>query len=171
MSRVRWTGVLVLWAVACGTQDYEVGKAGTGSGTDGASGGDLVDASCSPACGVTEICVAGKCECRAGLRECGGGCVDTRSDPAFCREGECRRSCDGSTCDGLCAQLDDDPFNCGSCGNVCAADELCTEGECVGFTVPNCAVCPCESCGEDMRCCEEVLESHPVVCLAGEECP
>jgi hypothetical protein len=39
--------------------------------------------------------------------------------------------CPGLTdCGGTCADLDNDPHNCGSCGHACAEGQVCVEGEC-----------------------------------------
>jgi hypothetical protein len=43
-----------------------------------------------------------------------------------------------SECDGVCTNTEFDPANCGACGDACADDEACVEGDCValagGFT-------------------------------------
>lgn len=59
--------------------------------------------SCNTACGQTQNCNAGQCECDdQGLDLCGGGCVN----------------------------LDWDNDHCGSCNNACGNDE-CKQGECI----------------------------------------
>jgi hypothetical protein len=66
---------------------------------------------------------------------------------------------DEQNCDGACVTLDDDPANCGQCGQTCAADEVCSLGacsaECAGTTTKCGASCVdtmsdpdnCGSCG------------------------
>ena len=39
-----------------------------------------------------------------------------------------------AVCDGVCVGIDNDPQNCGSCGNVCFSDERCLAGVCRGPT-------------------------------------
>ena len=92
--------------------------------------------------------------CPAGTTECGGICVDLLTDvnncgtcgnvcpegqPGFvrgCVEGNCffmrERACaEGlSSCDGVCVDRLTDPANCGVCGNVCGAGEICFAGQC-----------------------------------------
>jgi hypothetical protein len=98
------------------------------------------------ACGGGRICRGGACACPAGQERCGDACVDTATDRANCgacgvvcpagetcgggscrcgNGGSCRcgngGSCGGglTCCAGGCAALDNDPRNCGACGNVC----------------------------------------------------
>ena len=185
MMRIVAPGTLFLFLLpllGCGSQDYQVGESASTSGASGTTD-DLIDLSCNPECRNEEVCVNGSCLCRLGLERCDGVCVNTESDPTncgacgmdcqgdVCSEGECRESCEGNSCDGACVQVEDDPLNCGGCGEACAADEICEESQCVAYTIPNCAVCPCESCGEETRCCETELDSHPVACVEAEECP
>ena len=48
-------------------------------------------------------------------------------------------------CDGICVDGNVDPNNCGACGNVCGADEVCSAGTCgltcVGGTTDCNGVC------------------------------
>lgn len=78
---------------------------------------------------------------------CDGRVVDLMTDPEHC--GRCENACDAEhgecvagtcTCafgatacgaDNTCADTDFDANNCGACGTVCAAGELCLEGGCV----------------------------------------
>ena len=50
-----------------------------------------------------------------------------------------------------CTDLESDPENCGSCGNICPAGATCEQGECVG----------CTGCDLDMPC------GFPVACGNG----
>lgn len=71
---------------------------------------------------------------------CGKVCPSSSTETAFCKDGECGATnceaglgdCDG---DGVCeSNLDEDPTNCGSCGNPCGVANgvgKCVEGECV----------------------------------------
>jgi hypothetical protein len=63
-------------------------------------------------------------------------------------------------CDGACVNEDNDPTNCGGCGNQCAATMVCSGGHC---TVPTCTgelcapssfCCGASCCGQGQLCCE-----------------
>jgi len=72
--------------------------------------------------------------------------------------GACNPACgEGRTCcSGICANLENDPHNCGACGTLCSADELCT-GEC--------AAPPCTTtCSGESLCCGTSC------CAQGELC-
>src|SRR5260370_146263 len=62
--------------------------------------------SCAHACLAGEACSMGQCaaDCRMGLTNCTGSCVDKSSDPA----------------------------HCGDCMTACAAGQKCSMGNCVG---------------------------------------
>jgi len=92
--------------------------------------------------------------CPTGTTDCGGVCLDLLNDinncgacgnvcpegqPGFergCAEGNCffmrERACaEGlSYCNGVCIDRLADPANCGVCGNVCAAGQICFAGQC-----------------------------------------
>ena len=90
-----------------------------------------------------------------GLIECFGVCVDLQTDPSNC--GYCGEVCPSgqcatgicveavgpapaevvcpsgqADCGGGCIDVFSDPANCGFCGNVCAADQQCLLGGCIG---------------------------------------
>ena len=62
---------------------------------------------CGVVCGDTQACVEGACRCRPGTTACGEACVVPASDPSHC---------------GGCA---------GQGGAVCAAEQVCQQGQCV----------------------------------------
>jgi hypothetical protein len=95
--------------------------------------------------------------CPAPLADCGGFCTNTVIDPENC--GACGTVCSGahatgycaaSTCGLICdtnyadcdvtyssgceANLMRDTSNCGTCGTVCATDEVCYLGTCAVLT-------------------------------------
>ncbi|MES1174832.1 MAG: hypothetical protein ABUL62_10945 [Myxococcales bacterium] len=97
------------------------------------------------------VCVA---KCKAPLVECDGQCVDPETFDTADQCGGCGNKCpkaaptcspDGAgghtcvlicdppltACNGQCVDFNIDPFNCGSCGNVCESG-ICQGGMCVG---------------------------------------
>ena len=171
------------------TDNETAGESGTGDG--GECGEPCSDdescvlgecvAMCQVACDETlEICDDGECVCRFGFTPCGGVCVDLHTNPLHC--GECDEACGGEVCDegncepdgcqestdcdGICVSLEHNPLHCGTCNHACAGDELCVEGECVGYQ-------PID-CGSDLDCDTGVccsFERQGSVCLDGDSCP
>ena len=109
------------------------------------------------ACGVAvselQVCQNGTPVCKSGTAYCNGSCQNIVSDSSNC--GGCgvvcpsqngSASCTGAQCvlecsegfgncnnipaDGCEKSVWADPENCGSCGNLCTADESCRNGEC-----------------------------------------
>ncbi|MBW2263116.1 MAG: hypothetical protein JRG91_14180 [Deltaproteobacteria bacterium] len=117
---------------------------------------------CDNVCDVAEVCNAGVCTfmCLSPLTDCSGVCTHLDDDPdncgtcgaacnemhatAYCVSGACGlichagfEDCDVDVTTGCEADLLHDTSNCGSCGVVCATDEVCLSGTCstrVGFT-------------------------------------
>jgi hypothetical protein len=154
---------------------------------------------CGSPCLDTQVCTGGTCTCRYPWTPCGATCVDTETDPQNCgacgtkcameevcvspkasMPGACMaqgattpcplnyKSCGTGSCVLLTSFLGD-PANCGSCGNVCARDEVCTAlGTCQKyFASPSCTQCPCEACGSGHTCCP--MGGVPL-CVAGAAC-
>jgi len=112
----------------------------------------------SPAIARTTFPIPPELRCPGGLSRCGGGCIDTRTDPANC--GACGKACPsypdanstctGGTCgytcskssmrifedcngiaaDGCESNLASDRGNCGKCGNACADGLVCLSSSC-----------------------------------------
>jgi hypothetical protein len=82
-------------------------------------------------------------------------------------------NCNGfpDQCGDTCTDTENDPLNCGDCGDECNADEVCVAGNCDSFYQPEeCNQCPCNNCvGDFQQCCEDQLWG--VVCVEGDECP
>ena len=110
---------------------------GTDSGNCGA---------CGNACPQNAQCAAGECACTGGREECGGECVDTRTDRLNCGgcgvrcaanetcnnvdgTGVCQ--CSGSTCDEVCVDTTANTFHCGACNRLCEVGECCSNSSCV----------------------------------------
>jgi hypothetical protein len=86
---------------------------------------------------------SGDGSCQAGQTFCGGGCVDTKTDPNNC--GQCSNACGAlaciaslcacatdagqANCNNTCVSIATDPNNCGACGHSCqgstCANSLC----------------------------------------------
>jgi len=124
----------------------------------------------------------GSCECKPGLTDCNGQCVDTDSDPdncgscgngcpGSCGGGECVDNCDGfpDSCDGACTNTENDPLNCGDCGEVCNSDEICSNGNCNEYAPTDCDACPCDTCDNGGNCCDVV--DYGIVCVFDGGCP
>ncbi len=113
--------------------------------------------SCGTVCTNGSSCTNGQCqgECSSGLSWCNGKCVNLLSDYTSC--GSCGNwcytpingypICNAGTCQWVCSAgyADCDNFvgngcetnlntisNCGSCGNVCPAGQMCVGGVCTG---------------------------------------
>jgi hypothetical protein len=154
---------------------------------------------CNTQCNSRQFCAGGTCTCRPGFQLCnaGGGMQCTETDVSFTNCGACGNNCGNkgfqnphcvagvcvdstcqalgmTTCQGAClsdAQLGSDPRNCGQCGNTCAANEVCSSGNCQAyFTAPGCNACPCAACGAGTTCCSFPGGNFPV-CVQGNACP
>jgi Stigma-specific protein, Stig1 len=98
------------------------GGAGQGSGgttpsggTGGAAGGAGTDAGSGGTAGTAgNAGTAGDGGAAAGSGGCSGGLT---------------------SCDGQCVDLDMDPAHCGACGDACADDENCCQGQCAAVVV------------------------------------
>ena len=83
-------------------------------------------------------------------------------------------ACDGGACGiglqccgGACKNLDNDPLNCGKCGQVCnGSTAMCIGGHC---EVPSCN----PKCADLQVCCvvQQGGPSGPPTCYAGTTCP
>ncbi len=137
----------------------------------GMVGEDMLSASCALCAGISggcglqhcvsecidggDDCTACLCEnrCFARFDACSG--VDSgMCDPPACPDGQIE-------CDGACVDGANDANNCGSCGNVCGRDEVCSDGSCG---------CPEGSEECDGRCVR--TDTDPFHCGGcGMECP
>jgi len=101
---------------------------------------------CGHVCPEGEDCLLGACSCSPSrtILQCatdgGLACVDlTEDDDGGCGSFGCLCDEDGGTCgpgSGACADLTTDPYNCGTCGNVCPTGS-CILGD-AGTGVCNC---------------------------------
>jgi hypothetical protein len=123
---------------ACGGESSKgsAGHAGNAGTSAGASAG------MSAAGGKAGMSAGGGAGTSAGgsAGETGGG--GTGGVPAACSQCGAEREC----CDGHCANLANDPVNCGQCGHACDGGQYCTGGECIAK--------PCEAtCADAGSCC------------------
>src|SRR5215213_5291960 len=112
---------------------------------------------CKPKCDPCEKCKRGKCKPKAAGTPCTlAGVV-------------------GTCCGGICLNTQADETNCGGCGTVCAAQQVCQTGSCfpVSSVCPatRTALCPggvttaCGSSGPVICLCSQTTEGN-VVCGA-----
>jgi hypothetical protein len=70
--------------------------------------------------------------CLGGTTSCGGVCANLQSDTANC--GTCGNVCPAQQvcCAGVCRSTKGDATNCGTCGNVCPGGNFgtCSDGQC-----------------------------------------
>ncbi len=152
---------------------------------------------CDNACAVGETCCDGVCKDLSADPDncgtCGFTCEegdDDESDQVCCeglcqagrsadatitvivrsvntRWGTCRRSSDGTPCDGGtccpdgCVDTDTDENNCGACENPCAVGETCCDGVCKDLQTDE---ANCGTCG---LVCTPFDTCTPAECLAG----
>lgn len=80
---------------------------------------------------------------------------------AECNNGECTCVEGFEMCGGQCAALLTDALNCGSCGNACDKDEICSNGNCMKYSCddPAMTLCPfttgsaCKDLSNDVENC------------------
>jgi hypothetical protein len=91
-----------------------------------------------------------------------------------CNGGACTDACSGSLqeCNGGCVDRDNDPLNCGDCGNVCDTDQVCVGGECRRFQAvpPATPGDPCDACNGG-RCCTYPGDATLTICVNADACP
>jgi hypothetical protein len=97
--------------------------------------------------------------CRDGTTRCGTTgpqpiCETMRPMPELCDAID--QDCDGNPIDGF--DLNNDPLNCGQCGNACAKDQTCCGGSCIATLdlqtdTMNCGSCG-TACGTSQYCCQ-----------------
>jgi hypothetical protein len=134
--------------------------------------------------GSNENCGACGHVCPAGTDCMNGSCVCLNGQH-LCADGSCRECCtfehcvpiigpgEGAICcDGTCKASRFNQNNCGGCGIVCAADQVCVDGDC---TCPNGqaprpdGTCTCggAECSAAVPCCDGYYCNFGV-CLACE---
>ncbi|MDX9719879.1 MAG: hypothetical protein RBU37_03965 [Myxococcota bacterium] len=104
---------------------------------------------CGVICGIGERCEDGKCVC--GEQSSEGSAVCSFGQQC-CKDGSCADTCPcgSEVCSGsaeccndtYCADLSRDRENCGTCGQACGEDQLCSDYQCV------CADSGSKLCGE-----------------------
>jgi hypothetical protein len=80
-------------------------------------------------------------------------------------------ACALEVCDNACVDFDNDPLNCGDCGEICAVDQICFGGQCWDYEpAAGCDSCDgCDVCGQE-NCCE--LADYGVSCVDSDlGCP
>ena len=110
---------------------------------------------CGTQCAVGASCEGGECVCPgpndgicdntctdiSTTEHCGPSC-EPCGDGFDCVQGAC--TCGGATCGegekccgGVCTKTEQNDSNCGACGNVCGADEICIASACQTKCVAN----------------------------------
>ena len=113
---------------------------------------DLNDPQNCGTCGVgctapgKTACPAGNCSCASGnLTDCGSaGCFDLQTDAANCRT--CGNACAAGQlcCAAICTSVATDNAACGACGNVCTSPKSCQNGSCTcPPTIPTACAADC----------------------------
>lgn len=85
-------------------------------------------------CDATQTCVRDCAACAGATNHCllasvvrGGSVLRCVASCATCETSTLERP---ATCGRTCTNLGTDDANCGSCGNTCAANQACNEGQC-----------------------------------------
>lgn len=148
---------------------------------------------CGKPCKPGDTCTASACGvlCLGETVACAGACVNTSNDPLHC--GGCTTSCtDGGSplcADGgcvpdcatvglslcpaagaappFCADLVNDPKNCGVCGKICGVNQVCKASACVDLCATNVKIG--DIFAPDMTGCQGTLgySNRATLCPAG----
>ena len=122
-------------------------------------------------------CTGGQCD--VVIKNLAGGAVNVTATQL-----DCCPEAHQTLCDGECTSYLTDPANCGGCGNVCAADQVCSDGACVcqpgltecasecvdALTDPaNCGACG-NACSADETCSGGACVCDPGLTRCAEGC-
>ncbi len=125
--------------------------------------------------------------CTEGLTNCGGECVDLRSDRAncstcanrcqvrqVCHASQCQCQAGAVACSSECVVVASDARHCGACGHACASTEVCEQGVCKdSCRLPGVAKCgqscvninlDVSHCGSCDNVCENSQSCHRGYC-------
>jgi hypothetical protein len=152
-------------ASGAGTVGGRAGSAGFGGGAGyGGSGPICVDQGCGPpgyrccqnrsGCSVSGPGGGYSCDCIGGI----WSCTDPSAGDGTCPFG----ACSGTglvCCRGRCANLQNDPYNCGFCGNICPG-RYCDYGSC--GPVPCYVAPPIDASG--LCCGDQICGSAAQLC-------
>ncbi|MFO0684482.1 MAG: hypothetical protein U0234_20680 [Sandaracinus sp.] len=139
---------------------------------------------CGNVCNGGQLCCAGACiDPLADPMNCNGcGNVCNAGGATACCGGACHLPGDGECtgcgtvncsmqtppqecCGNSCADTMTDENNCGSCGTVCNAGDVCCGGHCVGSTTAHCGSA-CSVCDAGDLCCNGAcVDSDPRHCV------
>jgi hypothetical protein len=165
MARHCWLLAVALGGMAC-SQTHSTPFVGGGCSPACSGGQACVNRVCVIAC------AEGLSMCGGPAGDGGPACADLSSDPFNC--GACAQQCDpGNLCSGgsciaapascpagwqlctadagpspYCANVTDDPLNCGACGAACSEGDICRSGQCLGFCPSGFAVCQSSDAGD-----------------------
>jgi len=122
---------------------------------------------CKTKCGECEKCKKGKRRKKNGKKVYKKGKCQPKTNGTVCTGGSC--------CGGVCRDLQSDEANCGTCGTVCTANQVCQAGSC--FPRSTCPAagtgfCTFTPCGTPECFCAQSTEGNSVcVTIAGAACP
>ena len=82
---------------------------------------------------VASLFARGADTVEAGCKKVGKKCDKNKDccDGAKCKKDTCKCKSGKTECGGKCYDLGKDEKHCGSCGNGCIGNELCTSGVCI----------------------------------------
>ena len=162
-------------AVACPTGQGACGGLCVNIDTDPTNCGK-----CGNKCASGQVCSASKCSdsCAPGYTECVAPGTDAGPSDASTDAGDATTGDVGDVGDGAgidsggyarhCANLTNDPSNCGACGAFCGPSQVCTSGKCVLDCPTGYSDCTgsCKNLGNDWSNCGTCGKS----CKSGEAC-